>query len=54
MGTSNPAMLRAIAAARDATAAGAVLTEIQADSKRAADNSQVIVDQLVGEPEATP
>lgn len=53
MGTSNPAILRALQAARNAQAAstdtdtlGLVLTE----SRRAADNTQYLRDALMGEP----
>lgn len=52
MGTSNPATLRALAAARAALTATADSTDTLADvlteSRRAANNSQLIVDELMG------
>lgn len=51
MGTSDPAMLRHLAAARAATSQADALEQILLESRRAADNSQVIVDQLTGPPE---
>lgn len=48
MGTSNPATLRALAASRDAQEITALLGDILTESRRAADNAQVLVDQLGG------
>lgn len=48
MGTSNAATLRALAAAREAAAQADLLADIRTESQRAADNSQVLVDQLGG------
>lgn len=48
MGTSNSATLRALAAARSAQDTSEVLDTILTESRRAADNAQVLVDQLGG------
>lgn len=54
MGTSNPAMLSALAAARAARAANTdnatTLADVLTESRRAADNSQALRDALMGEP----
>jgi len=57
MGTSNAATLRALAAAREATAQADLLADIRTEAQRAANNSQFLVDELMGpapapEPEA--
>lgn len=51
MGTSNSATLRALAAARQAAASSDLLGQVLAESRRAADNSQVLIDQLTPDKE---
>ena len=48
MGTSNAATLRALAAAREAAAQADLLADIRTEAQRAANNSQLLVDQLGG------
>lgn len=53
MGTSTPATLRAIAAARSAESLAHLMEQTLAEAKRGADLSQTLVDQLNPQ-EATP
>lgn len=48
MGTSNAAALRALAAAREAAAQAELLADIRTEAQRAANNSQFLVDELMG------